>query len=57
VLRRSSVYNTQSLDGDHIWKQIDDFASTYWSGLDARIFAGEIFLDEITTLEYRLFEA
>jgi hypothetical protein len=54
---RTQTYNTTSQDGDRIWKTRDAFGSTYWSGLDARVYANDVFLDEVLSLEYNLQEA
>lgn len=51
------VKNTRSLDGDVIWKTLDKFYQTYWSGLDCRIYANNILIDEIISLQYTLQEA
>jgi hypothetical protein len=54
---RAQTLNTRSADGDSIWKTTDTFNSSYYSGLDSRIYAGDVFLDEIISLEYRMQEA
>ena len=51
------VRNTRMRDGAQVWKTVDEYNSTYWSGLDARIYANDVFLDEIVTLQYELQEA
>jgi hypothetical protein len=54
---RLNVRNTPSRDGDAIWKTVDEFYQTYWSGLDCRIFANNILLAEIMELQFSLQEA
>lgn len=54
---RLDVKNTRSLDGSQSWKTTDQFFSTYWGGLDARIFANDVLLDEILVLQYTIQEA
>lgn len=54
---RLNVRNTRSLDGDFIWKTLDQFYQTYWSGLDARIYANDLLIDEILSLQFQLQEA
>jgi hypothetical protein len=53
---RLEVFNTRSVDGEYRWKSLDEFHQTYWSGLDAQVFAGDVFLDELITLQWRLDE-
>lgn len=52
-----NVRNTQSRDGDQIWKTVDQYFSTYWSGLDCRIFANNVLIAEIMELQWTLQEA
>lgn len=54
---RLDVRNTRSLDGSRGWKTTDAFFETYWGGLDARIYANDVLLDEILVLQYTLQEA
>lgn len=54
---RTQVYNSQSLDGDRIWKPLDEWSSTYYSGLDCRIYFNDIFVDELLSVQYTLQEA
>lgn len=51
-----NVKNTRAQNGEEIWKTVDDWMSTYWSGLDARIYAGNVYLDEIIALQYEMQE-
>lgn len=51
-MKRLQVQNSRSLEGDFIWKTVDQYFSTYWSGLDARIYANKVLLDEIITLQF-----
>lgn len=52
-----NVRNTQSRDGDTVWKTVDQFYQTYWSGLDCRIFANQVLIGEIIELQWSLQEA
>lgn len=52
-----NVRNTPSRDGDAIWKSVDQYFQTYWSGLDARIFANNVLIGEIIELQWSLQEA
>ncbi len=54
---RLQVRNTRQRDGEHLWKTVDEYHQTYWSGLDARVYAGNIFLDELVSLQYEVQEA
>jgi hypothetical protein len=54
---RLDVKNTVSRDGDAIWKTVDQFAQTFWSGLDCRIFANDVFLEDVLELQWTLQEA
>jgi hypothetical protein len=54
---RLDVRNTRSLDGSRSWKTTDQFFSTYWGGLDARIYANDVLMDEILVLQYTVQEA
>lgn len=51
------VRNTRIRDGEQVWKTLDTYYQTYWSGLDARIYANDIFLDDLVGLQYELQEA
>ena len=51
------VRSTPSRDGDQVWKSIDAFFQTYYSGLDCRIFANDILIAEIIELQWSLQEA
>lgn len=52
-----NLRNTRSRDGDQIWKQVDQYFQTYWSGLDCRIFANDVLIAEIIELQWSLQEA
>ena len=54
---RLNTKNTRSLDGDFVWKTVDQYYQTYWSGLDARIYANDVLIDEILSLQFQLQEA
>jgi hypothetical protein len=54
---RLNVRNTPSRDGDSIWKTVDQYFQTYWSGLDCRIFANNVLIAEIIELQWSLQEA
>lgn len=56
-MMRLEVRNTQSRDGDHIWKTLNEYFRTYWSGLDSRIYLGDQLLDEVIELQWTLQEA
>ena len=49
--------NTRSQDGEHVWKTVDAGGGTYWSGLDAKVYANDVFLDDLVTLQYEVQEA
>jgi hypothetical protein len=51
------VKNTQPRTGEALWKTVDAWAQTYWSGLDAQFYAGNILLDEVLSLQWELVEA
>lgn len=38
------------------WHLVDEFNSTYWSGLDANVFIGDIFVEEIVQVQYQIVE-
>jgi hypothetical protein len=70
---RLQTNNRRVTDGEHVWKTVDQYFQTYWSGLDARVYAHpssslgklseknlfqkDIFLDEIVMLQWELQEA
>lgn len=54
---RLQVHNTRVREGEHVWKTVDQYFQTYWSGLDARIYANDTLLDEVISLQWGLEEA
>lgn len=54
---RLDVRSTRFQEGEQLWKTVDEYYQTYWSGLDARVYAGNVLLDEIVALQYELQEA
>lgn len=46
----------QTLDNRHFWRTIYRFNSTFYSGLDVRLFVGERWLDIATALEFTVNE-
>ena len=57
MIKRRDILNSRSLDGEYLWKTAEEFNSTYYSGLDIRIYANNILLDEILSLQWQLQEA
>jgi hypothetical protein len=51
------VRNTRVQDGETVWKSVDEWYQTYWSGMDARFYAGNILLDELISLQWEMQEA
>lgn len=55
-MQRLDVVNTR-VDGGNRWRTVDEFFQTYWSGLDCKIYADDVWLDDIIQLSWDLQEA
>lgn len=51
-----SLAGTPPSDNKERWALIDRFNSTYWSGLDVKVYADSVYLDEAIQLNYQIVE-
>ena len=45
------------MPGTRYWKTVSQYNSAYWSGVEARIYAGSVFLEELVGIQWELQEA